>query len=97
MGSSLRSRREARTVASQRTSSRDGVVCRCTMCGWPPDMVQTTILFPCPQDGLTKSPPDPRPICPACKLPDGGIVLMCAETEERGDAPCGDPEWDDAG
>ncbi len=59
----------------------------CPVCGWPPDRDRTTILLTCPQEGLTRDPPDPRPICPACKLPAGGITLLWAEAEEQGDAP----------
>ncbi len=68
----------------------------CPVCGWPPDMTRMTILFACPQDGLTKRPPDPRPICPVCQLPEGGIALLWADAEDPGDAPRSDPDQDGA-
>jgi hypothetical protein len=68
----------------------------CPVCGWPPDMVRTTILFKGLQKGRMNCPPDLRPICLACKLPEGGIALLWAEVEERGEAPDSDPDRDDA-
>ena len=58
-------------------------------------MVRTIILFTCPQDGLTKTPPDPRPICPACQLSAGGIAFLWAEAEDQGDAPGSDADRTD--
>ncbi len=55
----------------------------CPACGWSPDMDRTALLFNCAQMGLTKDAPDPRPICPACQLPEGGIAFLWAEPEER--------------
>jgi len=67
----------------------------CPACGWPPDRDRTTILLTCPQEGLTRDPPDPRPICPACKLPEGGITLLWAEPEDGYDALRSGAGWDD--
>jgi hypothetical protein len=58
-------------------------------------MKRTTILFMCPQDGLTKRPRDPRPICAACKLPMGGITFLWADAEELGNVSRGGPDRDD--
>ena len=66
----------------------------CPVCGQPPGMLRTAILFECPQDGLTKTPPDPRPTCPACQLPEGGIALLWAEAEDLGEASSGELDRD---